>query len=361
MSKTQNKTYKHLSLAERVEIYSLFQQGLSLRDIAGRVGRNIGTVSRELKRNKSRCDRPYLPIKAQENADRRAVKQRTKAPLKDYETHFYVKEKLTGEDEWSPETISGRIKMDKPGLSICPETIYQYIYGEGKRFKLWKHLTERRKKRKRIKGRCVRRGTVASKIPGAISILKRPSCVNKRRTEGHIETDLMEGTRSEKAVVSVEVFRKTRYTQLSKLPNKKAKTKEKILTKKLKVVTSLQKSQRPVVRSITADNGSENTNHQKMSKALDVKFFFCQPYHSWEKGTVENTIKRIRRFIPKGTPLSQFSDTQIQWLENKLNNTPRKCLNYLTPNEAFEKEVNSYKFRKYRKEKEDSVALRRRM
>src|SRR3989344_3758759 len=88
----------------------------------------------------------------------------------------------------------------------------------------------------------------------------------------------MEGTRSEKAVVSVEVFRKTRYTQLSKLPNKKAKTKEKILTKKLKVVTSLQKSQRPVVRSITADNGSENTNHQKMSKALDVKFFFCQPY-----------------------------------------------------------------------------------
>src|SRR3989344_4587371 len=171
----------------------------------------------------------------------------------------------------------------------------------------------------------------------------------------------MEGTRSEKAVVSVEVFRKTRYTQLSKLSNKKAKTKQKVLTKKLKVVRSLQKSQRPVVKSITADNGSENTNHKKISKELKTNIYFCQPYHSWEKGTVENTIKRIRRFIPKGTPLEQFSDAQIQWLENKLNNTPRKCLNYKTPNEAFEKEVNSYKFRKYRKSKEDSVALRTRM
>ncbi len=333
---------------------------MSLRDIAKKVGRNVGTLSRELKRNKSRCDMPYTPVKAEKNAAKRALEQRSKAPLKGLETYLYVKEKLV-EEEWSPETIAGRIKIDQPGLSICHETIYQYIFEKGKKQKLWKHLTEKRKKRRRIKGRGVRKEKSVSKIPGAVSILERPSCVNKRKTEGHIETDLMEGVRSEKAVVSVEVFRKTRYTQLSKLPNKKAETKQEVLTKKLKMVRSLQKSQRPVVKSITADNGSENTNHKKISKELQTDVYFCQPYHSWEKGTVENTIKRIRHFIPKKTPLSQFSDEQIQWLENKLNNTPRKCLEYLTPNEAFEKEVNSYKFRKYRKSKEEGVALRARM
>lgn len=360
MRKTQKETYKHLALDERVEIYALFKQGRSLREIGKKVGRDVGTVSRELKRNKSRCDRPYTPVKAQENATRRTVKQRTKAPLKNPETYFYVKEKLV-EEKWSPETIAGRIKTDKPGLSVCHETIYEYIHGKGKRQKLWKYLAEGHKKRRKRKGRDVRKDKLTLKIPGAVSILDRPSCVNKRKTEGHLETDLMEGVRSEKPVLSVEVFRKTRYTQLTKLPNKRAKTKEKALTKKLKMVRSLEKSTRPILKSITADNGSENTNHKEISKKLKTKVFFCQPYHSWEKGTVENTIKRIRRFIPKGTPLSQFSDTQIQWLENKMNNTPRKCLNYLTPNEAFEKEVNSYKFRKYRKEKEASVALPPRM
>lgn len=360
MRNIQDEPHKHLSLNERVEIYTLVQQGKSLREIGEKVGRNVGTISRELKRNKSRCDLPYTPVKAHENAARRAVTQRSKAPLKDHETYFYVKEKLVGE-KWSPETIAGRIKTDKPGLSICHETIYEYIYSKGRRHKLWTHLAESRQKRRRWKGRIVRKDKPSSKIPGAVSILKRPACVDKRKTEGHIETDLMEGVRSEKPVLSVEVFRKTRYTQLTKLPNKKAETKEKILTKKLKMVRSLQKSNRPILKSITADNGSENTNHQKVSKELKTKVFFCQPYHSWEKGTVENTIKRIRRFIPKGTPLSQFNDIQIQWLENKMNNTPRKCLNYLTPNEAFEKEVNSYKFRKYRKSKEASVAFRARM
>lgn len=360
MRKAQKKTYKHLTLGERVEIYALKKQGMSLRDIAKKVGRNVGTLSRELKRNKSRCDMPYSPVKAEENATKRAVNQRSKAPLKGPETYLYVREKLI-EEEWSPEEIGGRLKIDKPGLSICHETIYQYIHGKGKRHKLWVHLTEKRSKRKKWKGRGVRKTKSTSRIPGAVSILERPLCVNKRKTEGHLETDLMEGTRSEKTVMSVEVFRKTRYSQLSKLPNKKAKTKRKILTKKLKMVKSLQKSQRPVVKSVTGDNGSENTEHQKISRELKADFYFCQPYHSWEKGTVENTIKRIRRFIPKGTPLTQFSDEQIQWLENKLNNTPRKVLGYLTPNEAFEKEVNSYKFRKYRKSKEDSVALRARM
>lgn len=274
MRKTQEKTYKHLSLDERVEIYALFKQSRSLRGIGKKVGRDVGTVSRELKRNKSRCDRPYAPVKAQENATRKAVKQRTKAPLKNHETYFYIKEMLV-EEKWSPETIAGRIGTDKPGLSICHETIYEYIHGKGKRHKFWKYLAEGHKKRRKQKGRGVRKDKLTPKIPGAVSILDRPSCVNKRKTEGHLETDLMEGIRSEKPVLSVEVFRKTRYIQLTKLPNKKAETKEKILTKKLKVVRSLEKSHYPVVKSITADNGSENTNHQKVSKDLFLRELLC--------------------------------------------------------------------------------------
>ena len=344
MRKAQSGFYNHLNLDERVKIYALKREGETLQNIAKQINRNVGTISRELKRNKSRCDMEYFPTKANKNSIKKSVRQRTKAPLKNHETYLYVKEKLR-EEKWSPEEISGRIKIDKPGASICPETIYQYIYGKGRIHKLWEHLTERHNRRRKKNGRSVTKGKSSSRIPGAVSILDRPKNINKRKIEGHIETDLMEGVRREKQVVSVEVFRKSRYLQLTKMPNKKAKIKKKILTKKLKVVQSLEKSTCPIVKSITGDNGIENTDHLKISSTLGTKFFFCQPYHSWEKGTVENTIKRVRRFIPKGTPLSQFDEWQIQWLENKMNNTPRKCLNYLTPNEAFEKEVNSYKFR----------------
>ncbi len=351
MKKAQSGFYHHLDLDERVKIYTLKREGVAIRNIAKEINRNVGTISRELKRNKSRCDMEYFPTKANENSIKKAVHQRTKAPLKNHETYLYVREKLR-EEKWSPEEISGRIKIDKPKLSVCPETIYQYIYGKGKIHKLWKHLTERHNHRKKKNGRRVKRGKSSLRIPNAVSILERPKSIMKRKTEGHLETDLMEGVRREKQVVSVEVFRKTRYLQLTKIPNKKAETKKNILVKKLKVVQSLQKSESSIVKSITGDNGVENTDHEEISSNLNADFFFCQPYHSWEKGTVENTIKRMRRFIPKGTPLSQFNDIQIQWLENKMNNTPRKCLNFLTPNEAFEKEVNSYKFRKFKMLKE---------
>lgn len=352
MRKISNKTYKHLSLAERVEIYSLFKQGVSLRDIAKKTKRNVSTICRELKRNKSRCDMPYKPVKAHQNAIKKAKEQRTKAPLKGPETYLYVREKLKNES-WSPEIIAGRLSLDKPHLSICHETIYQYIHGKGKKYQLWKRLTVKRNKRRVKGGRRVKTDNSPSRIPGAVSILRRPLGVETRRVEGHLETDLMEGPRNNKEVLSVEVFRKTRYSQLSKLVNKKAEVKQKTIIKKLKRLKSLEMSNRPILKSITADGGPENTNHQEISKNLGVKFYFCQPYHSWEKGSVENTIKRIRHFIPKGTSLSRFTHTQIQWLENKLNNTPMKCLKYLTPNEAFEKEVNSYKFRKFKKTKEE--------
>lgn len=349
--------YSHLTLEEREILYALREQGKSLRDIGEVLARSHTTLSREYRRH-TKYGRKYLPCKAHQKAVNKTVVQRTKAPLKNVKVFLYVREKLRR--NWSPETISGRLSIDHPGESICPETIYQYIYGKGKGFKLWRFLTKSHKRRRIKSGRKLKLKK-SSRIPGAVSIDNRPGKVKKRKQAGHFETDLMEGKREEKTVLSVNVERKTRYTLLKKMKNKKAKTKSKTMLKNLKMLKSFQKSRNPIVKSITGDNGSENTRHQQISRSLKAKFYFCHAYASWEKGSVENTIGRIRNYIPKGTSLAMYTNQQIQWLENQLNNTPRKCLNYLTPNEAMEQEVNKYKFRKYRKQKEGFGALRGRM
>lgn len=359
MRKVQSDGYKHLSLDERVIIYTLLQQKESVREIARTLGRNVGTVSRELKRNKMRVYLPYFPTTAHQKALSTATQQRTKAPLKNPETYLYVRQKLREED-WSPQLISGRIRRDKPHLSISTETIYQYIYGKGKRHKLWKHLDQAHKRRRVKSGRRVRRDKPVSRIPGAVSIDLRPKRVQNRLQAGHLETDLMEGPRSQHTALSVTVERKARHVSLGKVKNKTAVEKQRVLTFQLKQLQSLQKSDKPIVRTVTTDNGSENTNHQQVSEQVGVDFFFCHPYHSWEKGSVENSIKRIRRYIPKGSSIQKLTNQQIMWVENRINNRPMECLDYLTPNEVMEGEVNRYKFRKFRSLKETGVALQRR-
>jgi len=349
--------YKHLNLEEREKLYAMREQGISFRDISTKLNRHHTTLSREYKQH-SKYGKQYIPCKAQEKAAKLACIQRTKAPLKTPLVFLYVRKKLR--QGWSPETVAGRIALDHPGEKICTETIYQYIYGKGKRFKLWEYLPKFHHKRRVKSGRRLRLKK-HSRIPGAISIEARPKKVASRKQAGHFETDLMEGTRTTKTALSVTVERKTKHTLLKKVANKQAKTKTKVMLKDLKMLESLSKSNRPIVRSITADNGSENTQHTKISRALNVDYFFCHSYASWEKGTVENMIGRIRNHLPKGTSLRFLTSKQVQWLENQLNNTPRKCLNYLTPNEAMMKEVNKYKFKRYLLQKEQSGALQPRM
>jgi len=356
MRKAQIVPYKHITLDERVTLYSLHSQGKSLREIAQKINRNVGTISRELKRNKSRCDMEYFPTVAHKNAIVRAIEQRTKAPLKNHEIYLYVRDKLRN-GHWSPEEIAGRLSIDHPGQSIVHETIYQYIHGKGKRHKLWRYLVRHHKKRRIKSGRHVQSSKPQSKIPKAVSIDLRLKRANDRSQIGHLETDLMEGKRSQKTSLSILVDRKSRHINLGKVKNKTAKEKQKVLTFQIKRLQSLEKVNKPVVRTITADNGTENSNHNKISQETGVKWYFCHPYHSWEKGTVENTIGRVRRYIPKGVSIRKISNIQIEWIENKLNNTPRKCLNFLTPNEVMERESNRYKFRKYQSLKEASVAL----
>ena len=241
--------------------------------------------------------------------------------------------------------------------------IYQYIYGKGKRHKLFKFLVRHQKHRRIKTGRRVHKSIAVNRIPNAVAIDKRPEKANKRTQSGHFEGDLMEGKRSTKTALSVEVCRKTRYTKLTKVKNKTSDEKQKVLQSLTKTLQSLKKSNKPVVRSFTVDGGPENTCHERITEETSVPVYFCHPYHSWEKGTVENTIGRVRNYFPKHTSLHTVSPETIQWVENKMNNTPRKCLGWLTPIEKMSQEVNSYKFKRYLKrlEIQASGALQVRM
>lgn len=237
--------------------------------------------------------------------------------------------------QWSPEQIAGRLTLDHPDLHICHETIYTAIYAkENKKFKLWQYLTVKRKKRMKKGGRQVHKD---SRIPEATSIDKRPKVVERRKQIGHWETDNVNGHQTDKTALSVTVERKLRVTLLSKLTAKTADEKTKKLFARMALLPeSLRKT-------ITADNGAENTHHKQITQSLGLDVYFCHAYHSWERGTVENMNGRIRKFIPKGISLDSIDEKTIHAIEWKLNNTPRKCLGFKTPLEVLEEFMQNTK------------------
>lgn len=324
------KTYSHLNIEERERLYALHEQGISLRKIAKQLNRSQSSLTRELQRNikygNEYFKNEYLPCKAQALADKRAVKQRYKAPLKNPTIFLYVRKKLRL--GWSPETIAGRIRIDHPKLSICHETIYQYIYAKKSKsrgMKLEQYLTLKRKRRMKHNGRSVHRH---SKIPEAVSIDLRPQVVLQRKELGHWETDNVIGKQTDQTALSVTVERLTRVTLLTKLKDRSASTKAAAVIMRLGTYST---------HTLTADNGSENTHHKQIAQELKLMMYFCHAYHSWEKGTVENTNGRIRRYIPKGVSIDTVPDEYIAALEEKLNTTPRKCLQFQTPYEMMHK------------------------
>jgi IS30 family transposase len=193
-------------------LYALKGQGLSLRAIGEKLGRSQSSLTRELQRNirygNEYFNNEYLPCKAQKLADKRKVKQRYKAPLKNPSIFLYVRKHLR-DDGWSPEVIAGKLRLDHPELSICHETIYQYIYSKRVKTRgmhLEQYLVLRRKKRMKHNGRSVHRH---SKIPEAVSIDHRPKYIARRRSIGHWETDNIIGRVTDKTALSVTVERKT--------------------------------------------------------------------------------------------------------------------------------------------------------
>ena len=315
------KKKSKLTLLEREKIYLWIHEGKSFRDIGKLLGRSHTSIGREIKRNKNQNSGEYLPCKAEIKASKRKQLQREKAPLKSPEIFLYVRRKLRM--GWSPEIISGTLPLDHPGNSICVETIYQYIYNQKRhpKEKFYDHLVLHRKKRMKRHGRKVQK----SKIPGRIGIEMRPNKIFLRKEFGHGETDLMEGIRSDRPVVSVTVERKTRYIQLTLLKNKTAQLKKKAVNKN---------QQELKLKTMTTDNGSENTDHLDW----EMPTYFTTPFHSWEKGSVENAIGRLRRYIPKKMSIANLTQEELMYIQWEMNNMPRKCLGFLSPAQVLKKE-----------------------
>jgi len=313
--------YIHVTLEEREKMFAYIHVGKSLRWIAQRLGRSHSTLAREKKRY-SRYGKEYLPCRAHKRAKIIASRQRYKAPLKNPFIFLYVRVHLRPPYNWSPETIAGRLSFDHPDYSIDDETIYRYIYGKKqKRMKLWKHLKHHRKRRMKKDGRKVQH---YARLASATPIQERPEDINNRQEYGHWETDNMEGIKTDNTSISVSVERKTRMIRIRKLTDH---------TSKEKLHTLKNQWKQDTVRSVTVDRGPENSKLTRLKPTL----YACQPYHSWEKGSVENAIGRLRRYIPKKTSIDAIPELYLLALEEYMNNTPRKILGYLTPYEYLEK------------------------
>jgi IS30 family transposase len=223
---------------------------------------------------------------------------------------------------WSPEIISNHLKINPQFPSISQEAIYQWIYKEAPHLidSLVRHHPKRWKKGQRHRKR-------HHFIPQRVSIHERPKNINQRQEAGHWETDLLIGSGTSALQVTVE--RKSRLSRLKKIHHKTPAASRQALLDSLSAYPSAMR------RSITYDNGFENREHHFLNQELGTRSYFCEPYHSWEKGTVENTNGLIRRFFPKRTNFDTLSEQQILEVESWLNNRPRKCLNFNTPLESF--------------------------
>lgn len=317
------KQYRELSLEERERIAVLRSLGKSLREIARDLGRNHSTLSREIRRNSCLIARRhcYLVHRAEMRTKRRKALRGKRARLKNPEIREYVVEKL--KLHWSPEQISGRMGIDHPGLSISYEAIYQYVYEEA--WELFGYLP-RKHKRRRMKFRY--RKPRHTPIPCRVWIGERPLAASERLELGHWEADSMVcGTSAVAFHVLLE--RKSRFAWMTKIIRNSPLYVKEAIVRRLKALPEALR------RTITYDNGTENFEHLQINARLKTLSYFCHPYHSWQKGSVENTIGLIRRFVPKKTNLERIPAGELFRIQNLLNNRPRKCLNYRTPKEVF--------------------------
>jgi len=224
---------------------------------------------------------------------------------------------------YTPEQVAGRLGLDKPGYKTNHESIYLFIYRE--RPDLIQYLPRGRRKRQK---RSIKPGKRMVKIPNRTMIEDRPSEINDRLEYGHWEADTVVSRQSKSTLVVVRE-RKLQLIFIRKIPRKDARN------MRYAVIDILKRIPQEFRKSITFDNGLENAEHQLIAKRLGVKTYFCNPYHSWEKGGVENGIGLIRRYYPKKTDFSLISDQEIKLIEKRLNNRPRKTLGFLTPLEAY--------------------------
>lgn len=335
------KKYIQITSYEREKIFMYLLQGKKYREIGRLLDRSHTSIKREVERNSLKLNKhreveiEYLPSKANELSAKRRSETRGSSLL-DPAVRQYVVSKLNR--HWRPEQIAGRLKLKAPKNYVCTETIYKFIYAkENKELRLWEFLRKSHKKRQPLFSR-KKQQAKRLQIPNKTGISERPEEAGLRLTLGHLESDLMEGVKTSKDVVSVTCDRKARYLTMDKLPNKESKPRIAVLNSRLEKLPPVLK------KTITFDNGSENFYHEDLTKQNNIKTYFCQAYHSWEKGTVENTIGLVREYIPKKTDLSQVTQTDLNAVALELNTRPRKKLGFYTPEEIMLNEVEVVHF-----------------
>jgi IS30 family transposase len=318
----KRKNFKQLSSEEREQISVLSSHKYSKAKIAKELGRSPSTISREFKRETTVVfnDR-YYAITTINNIKQKKAKARRKRKTDNPEIQKYIIEKL--ELGWSPEIISAMMFEDI-GYLVGKDAIYDFIYKGNNH--LSKYLTRKHLGRKPQS----RRKTKRTLIPNRIDIDFRPIEANKREELGHFEADTVVSCRGSKSALLVIADRAARMIRIKKLAQKTAEQASNAIIYALKKSNIIK-----IAKTITYDNGCEFCRHEKINEDLNVKSFFCKPYHAWEKGTIENLNTLIRRFFPKGTDFDKITDTQIQYVEDWINNRPMKVLGYKTPNQKF--------------------------
>ena len=317
------KGYKQLTYDQRCQIDTLKASGKSGREIGEQLGVHQSTTNRELKRNKGKRGYRYKQAQAksqERRAARKGIPRKMTAALKKQ-----IEEKLAL--QWSPEQIAGWLKREnKDQAVISHESIYQYVLEDKKAGgSLYKNLRRKAKKYfKRINGK-TRRGQIKDRV----GIEKRPAIVEERSRLGDWEGDTIVGKDHQGAIVSL-VERKSRYTLLRKVEKRKA---ERV---KMAITLALNPFKGLALKTLTYDNGKEFAEHAAISESLEVQTYFARPYHSWERGTNENTNGLVRQYFPKKTDFATLSEEDVARVQYLLNNRPRKCLGYRTPAEVIQ-------------------------
>ena len=313
---------------ERQKIEFYLKGKLSHRIIAKYLSRDHTVIDREINRNKS-PDGKYRWEEAQRKTMVRKKKKRKKKLESDLDLQMYVVNMLI-KLQWSPDQISSRLKKRlEPKLidrCVSHETIYQFIYeGQGRFMGLYQYLRRKHKKRQKRYSRKYKQKQPISYIT---PIQLRPKEIKEKQEFGHFESDTTI-CESRNGVISVQYERKTQLARLTRIPDKGAEATEGAIRELIETMPE------DYVKSITFDRGSEGANHWKFRLEYGVNTYHCDPYCSWQKGGVENLNGLIRQYIPKGTDLKNITHLQIYEIQEKLNNRPRKSLNYKTPNELY--------------------------
>ena len=327
------RSFTQLSMDERRIVSQMLQAKARLAQIASILGRHRSTVHREIKRNwwhdkeVPQAD-GYWHVTAQTLYEQRRRSYR-KLHQHPQLCHVVIDRLKAG---WSPEQIAGRLKREPHSTHrLCHETIYRYVYSEdGQSQALARHLPERRRKRKPRYARRPR----SPVFPDFMAIRHRPEQINDRGQFGHWEGDLMIFRKEYgHANIATLVERKSRYTVLFRNNDRQSKP---IMGRLINELSTLPYSAR---QSITFDRGFEFVSWRDLEAGMGMKAWFCDPQAPWQKGSVENMNKRVRRYLPRDTDLLSLPHQFVRSICERLNATPRKCLDYRTPTEVFREQL----------------------